>query len=90
MEVWLTMAVTQVRHSFGQKCGQCPLRAKGGRGLKGSGSEAGGILKKGMRALGQTTRWIWEPELPGVGWKELGKKEQTRFTFFCVYPAFRE
>lgn len=31
------------------------------------------------------TRWIWEPELSGVGWKELRKKEQTRFTFFCVF-----
>jgi len=39
MEVWLTMAVTQERHSFGQKCG---MMAKGGRWLKVPGSEAGG------------------------------------------------
>lgn len=40
-----------------------------GDGLKGLDQrrEVGSVLKRGMRALGQTTRWIWEPELPGLG-----------------------
>lgn len=36
------MAVAQVRHSPSQNCGQCQLRAKDGRWLRGSALETGG------------------------------------------------
>lgn len=47
----------------------------------GAGAEVGRVLERGVRALGQPTRWIWEPELPGVGWKSLGRKNRPGLPF---------
>ena len=37
-----------------------------------------------MRALDQTTKWIWEPDLLGLGGKSLGTKSRAGLPFPCL------
>ena len=43
------------------------------------------MLERGVRALGQTTRWTWEPELPRVWVERAWEKRANQ-----VYLAFGE